>query len=176
MLRNIEIKARIEDQTALAATEARVARIADRGPEDLNQQDVFFHTPRGRLKLRIFDSGRGELIYYEREDQAGPKLSRYFCVPTNRPLEMRQMLTTSFGIRGIVNKRRRVYWVGDTRVHLDQVEGLGEFLELEVVLSAGQTPGDGQRKAEEIMDQLQIRKSDLIEGAYADLLRELGDR
>jgi len=172
--RNIEIKAKLSDRRSV---EKRVAGLADSGPETIRQEDVFFHTRRGRLKLRIVDARHGELIYYERADRRGPKLSSYIRVETNRPAEMRAALSNACGIRGIVRKRRRVYLVGNTRIHLDEVKGLGAFLELEVVLSARQSPRAGRRVAERLMRRLGIGKQSLIDGAYLDLiLRGAGRR
>lgn len=168
MANNVEIKARLADRRAV---EKRVAGLADFGPEDIRQQDVFFHTGRGRLKLRFLSARRGELIYYERADGRGPKLSSYVRVETNRPAEMEAALSQAFGVRGIVRKRRRVYLAGNTRIHLDEVENLGQFLELEVVLSGRQSPRQGRRIAERLMNRLGIKKKDLISCAYLDLLR-----
>jgi predicted adenylyl cyclase CyaB len=174
MPRNIEIKARIADRRSV---EKRVARLADSGPEAIRQRDVFFHTRRGRLKLRIFDARHGELIYYERADRRGPMLSSYIRVETKRPAEMQAALSKAFGVRGIVRKRRRLYLVGNTRIHLDDVEGLGQFLELEMVLSGRQSPRAGRRVAERLMNRLGISKKSLLDGAYLDLiLRGAGRR
>ncbi|MFN2187221.1 MAG: CYTH domain-containing protein, partial [Candidatus Promineifilaceae bacterium] len=79
-------------------------------------------------------------------------------------------LESALGIRGIVRKRRWLYWVGNTRLHLDIVEGLGAFVELEVVLSTGQRIEEGEAIATSLMERLGISKGDLIEGAYIDLL------
>jgi predicted adenylyl cyclase CyaB len=167
MARNVEIKARL---VAPDTVERRAADLADAGPEELHQEDIFFHTRRGRLKLRVFGPRRGELIYYERIDRRGPKLSSYVRVALAHPAEMRAALSKALGVWGIVRKRRRVYLARNTRIHLDEVEGLGKFLELEVVLSGGQTPRQGQRTAERLMYRLGIHKKDLISGAYLDLL------
>jgi predicted adenylyl cyclase CyaB len=167
MSKNIEIKARIRDRNAL---EARVLRIADSGPEEIAQEDVFFNTKRGRLKLRIFNENDGELIYYERENQAGARLSIYSRVVTDRPRDMQEMLSSACGVQGIVRKQRRVYLAGNTRIHLDTVEGLGDFLELEVVLSTDQEPSAGQKLAEQLMNRLRIQQTDLVECAYLDLI------
>lgn len=166
MPRNIEIKARI---TNLAATESLARAIADQGPFDLDQDDTFFACPNGRLKLREFSAEKGELIFYTRPDVAGPKLSEYVIVPTSSPKAMRDLLERALSIVGRVRKRRRVYLVWNTRIHLDQVEGLGCFLELEVVLSDSQTEGDGQATAKGLLSKLNIPEKDLIEGAYLDL-------
>jgi predicted adenylyl cyclase CyaB len=165
--RNIEIKARIADQRAV---EKRVASLAGSGPEEIRQRDVFFQTRRGRLKLRIFHARHGELIYYERADRRGPKLSTYVRAETNRPSAVQAALSRACGVRGIVEKRRRVYLVGKTRIHLDDVAGLGTFLELEVVLSPREKAREGQRIAERLMKRLGIRKQSLVDCAYLDLI------
>ncbi|MEJ2147440.1 MAG: class IV adenylate cyclase, partial [Acidobacteriota bacterium] len=131
MARNVEIKARVADPREL---ESRVREIADKGPFDLAQDDTFFACAHGRLKLRELASERGELIFYLREDKAGPRISEYSIVPTSRPAELRLALSDALGVIGRVRKRRRLYLAGNTRIHLDEVEGLGSFLELEVVL------------------------------------------
>lgn len=169
MARNIEIKARVSD---LGKLEARVREIADRGPFELRQDDTFFATHSGRLKLRAFEEGNGELIFYRREDAAGPRLSEYSVVPTSRPRELRLLLEQALGITGRVRKRRRVYLAGNTRVHLDQVEGLGCFLELEVVLSDSQSIAEGEAVARGLMSRLGVTEASLIDGAYIDLLRK----
>jgi len=77
---------------------------------------------------------KGELIYYERADQEGPKHSEYHLARTHDPENLKTVLSMAFGIRGVVVKSRYLFMVGQTRIHLDDVEGLGQFIELEVVL------------------------------------------
>ncbi len=166
---NIEIKALVHDMTRL---KAQVTAISDTAGEHIPQEDIFFHSPHGRLKLRILAPDRGQLIYYDRPDQTGPKQSDYFITNTAEPETLTDVLSRTYGIRGIVRKIRWLYWIGDTRIHLDQVEGLGPFLEFEVVLADGQTIQDGQAIAAELMSRLNIADSDLIDGAYIDLLEQ----
>ena len=167
MPRNVEIKARVEDLDALRR---RVDSFADSGPLCLEQDDVFFHVDRGRLKLRSFSASEGELIYYERDDSPAPKESTYSISPTRDPDSLREVLGQALGVRGRVRKTRIVFFVGQTRVHLDRVEGLGEFLELEVVLEDGQSVENGRSIARDLLDRLQIDDSDLVATAYIDLL------
>lgn len=94
MPRNIEIKAHVADIEALAAI---VAAIADQGPIEIIQDDTFFKCDAGRLKLRAFDTGNGELIFYRRNDQTGPKESFYVRSPTAAPGSMRQALSLAYG-------------------------------------------------------------------------------
>jgi len=167
MARNIEIKARVRN---IAELTSKVAAIADSGPTEIVQDDTFFNCAAGRLKLRAFPDGRGELIFYRRADQHGPKESFYLISPTLSPGSLREVLSLAYEQSGSVEKRRTLFLVGRTRVHLDQVRGLGEFLELEVVLSDGEPPEAGIAEAHALMDQLGINPSQLIEGAYVDLL------
>lgn len=172
MATNIEIKARIHDPEKL---KAKVAAISDTAGERIRQKDIFFHAPQGRLKLRILDTGRGQLIYYERPDNAGPKQSDYFISRTHEPDTLADVLSRTYGVRGVVRKERWLFWIGNTRIHLDEVENLGSFLEFEVVLKDGQTVQQGQAIAAELMARLGIAESDLIDGAYIDLLeRKIG--
>ncbi len=167
MARNVEIKARIESVEALAA---KVAGLADQGPIEILQDDTFFACERGRLKLRAFSATEGQLIFYRRPDQAGPKESFFVISPTASPDSLREALSSGYGQAGRVRKHRTLYVVGRTRVHLDRVENLGHFLELEVVLSDGERSERGVEEAHTLMAALGISPAQLIEGAYVDLL------
>lgn len=169
MARNIEIKARIADRAAL---EQRVAQLADAGPTPIAQDDTFFHCASGRLKLRRFADGQGELIAYQRDDASGPKLSDYRRTPTGDPDGLRETLARACGVRGRVVKQRTLYLAGPTRIHLDAVEGLGDFLELEVVLRDDETPEHGQAVARDLLAVLAIEPSQLLALAYIDLLEQ----
>ena len=167
MARNAEIKAHARDltrQTQLAAA------LATREPEELRQVDTFFEVPTGRLKLREFGDGSGELIQYQRPDDTGTAVSSYERVPTRACDELKTALANALGVRAVVKKERLVHHAGRTRIHLDRVEGLGEFLELEVVLEPGESLEHGAAEARELMQQLEIAEEDLVATAYVDLL------
>ena len=164
---NIEIKARVRN---IEETRRRAEDLSDAPVEVIRQEDIFFNTPQGRLKLRLLAEGRGQLIYYTRPDQEGPKRSDYHISHTSDPLNLKRVLELAYGIRGVVRKTRYLYLVGQTRVHLDDVEGLGQFMELEVVMGEGQSDAEGQAIAEALMASLGVNKTDLLEGAYLDLL------
>jgi len=169
MARNIEIKARIE---SIEVTAARAAALADQGPIEMLQDDTFFTCERGRLKLRAFSAMAGQLIFYQRPDQTGPKESFFIIAPTSSPDALRETLSLAYGQAGRVRKHRTLYRVGRTRVHLDRVENLGHFLELEVVLSEDEPLGPGVEEAHTLMAALGIAPAQLIEGAYVDLLAQ----
>jgi adenylate cyclase len=169
MPRNVEIKARLREPRR---TLDLVRKLAGTGETLIEQEDTFFPVPRGRMKVRRFSGGRGELIVYDRPDRAGPRSSDYHVVPTDRPDELREALATALGEAGTVRKRRRLYLTGQTRIHLDEVEGLGRFLELEVVLRPGQPAGEGEREARRLMRRLGVEEEDLVPRSYVDLLRD----
>jgi predicted adenylyl cyclase CyaB len=169
MPRNVEIKAHIGSVEALAS---RAQAIADTGPTEILQDDTFFHCPNGRLKLRAFSESTGELIFYQRPNQTGPKESFYVISKTASPNSLREALSLAYGQAGRVRKHRTLFIAGRTRIHLDRVEGLGDFLELEVVLSDDESPEAGVHTARELLARLGISPQQLIEGAYIDLLRQ----
>lgn len=169
MATNIEIKARIPD---FATLQQRVEALSDTPVKVLDQEDTFFDTPQGRLKLRELAPNLGYLIYYERPDASGPKASNYFLSKTEEPDTLKTALTKALSVRGVVRKRRLLYMIGNTRIHLDQVEGLGTYLEFEVVLQSDQTLEHGEAIANDLMARLGIQASDLVQGAYIDLLEK----
>jgi len=164
---NVEIKAILRNRSA---AEVIAARLSDTPPKRLGQEDIFFDCDGARLKLRILGRKRGELIRYERSDVAGLRSSRYSIARTSDPAVLREILSQTLGITGVVRKTRTVYLVGQTRIHIDQVEGLGNFLELEVVLRPGQTEAEGKAVAEELLTNFRIKEQQLVGGAYVDLL------
>lgn len=171
MARNIEIKARVD---GLEALELDVAMLADDGPFDIEQDDTFFHCERGRLKLRVLSDRSGELIWYRRPDCSGPKESFYIRTPAAEPDSLREALALACGERARVRKHRTVYMAGRTRIHLDRVEGLGDYMELEVALDDGEAPQAGFDEARSLMEQLGINGDSLVDSAYVDLIERGG--
>jgi predicted adenylyl cyclase CyaB len=167
MERNVEIKARIESIDSILPV---AAALAD-GPQiDIFQDDTFFSCPHGRLKLRVFSETDGEVIFYQRPDVAGPKESSYIVSPTHSPGTLRKALSLAFGQVGRVRKHRTFLMIGRTRIHLDRVEDLGEFLEIEVVLSEGELVEAGVSIAWELLGKLGVSSEQLVNEAYVDLL------
>jgi adenylate cyclase class IV len=165
--RNVEIKARVDSIDVLLP---RARALAGGEPQHLAQDDTFFHVPHGRLKLRQFGDGSAELIHYHRPDTGDAKLSDYVRTPVPEPASLRWALERALGTRGRVIKQRVVLLVGATRIHLDRVDGLGEFIELEVVLRDHQSEREGAVIAEQLMHELGLANAPRIAGAYLDLL------
>lgn len=167
MARNVEIKARARDARRLRGS---IETLPVSSREVLLQEDTFFRAGPGRLKLRRFDADLGQLIRYGRADEKGPKVSSYSILETNHPDAVLRSLSNRYEIQGIVRKSREVYIVGQTRIHLDKVEGLGSFVEFEYVLDEGQDAEEGKEFIKALMARLGIGEEDLVEGAYIDLL------
>lgn len=142
--------------------------------QHLIQVDTFFRVPRGRLKLRVLDPQRGELIGYSRPDREGPKLSTYHRLPTGTPGRLLELMSRALGVRGVVEKSREVLLLGRTRIHLDEVRGLGSFLELEVILDRTFSPERGEALARDLLGKLGVPREALVSGAYIDLLERGG--
>jgi adenylate cyclase class IV len=162
MSRNIEIKAQVESHSAVRQ---RLAALPTHSEHEILQTDTFFNVTRGRLKLREFADGNGELLFYERTDQLGPKLSRYDRIPCQTPEILRQALTAALGVRGVIKKRRTVLLIDNIRVHL-------AFVELEVVLNDTDDLESGEAAAAHLLSVLRIAEHQLVAEAYIDLLEK----
>ena len=164
---NVEVKAIHRNRERV---EIAVAKLSDKGPEWIEQEDYFFPCEGARLKLRVLAPNRGELIRYEREDRAEARCSRYLIAHTSDPTVLAEILSRAMGQIGVVKKKRTLYLVGQTRVHLDQVERLGDFLELEVVLRPNQSEAEGKQVADSLLAHLSIARQDIMAEAYIDML------
>lgn len=165
MARNIEIKARIDSIDALLP---RARALADGDAQRLEQDDQFFAVPHGRLKLRRFADGSAELIHYHRPDGTEARASDYVRAPVADPDALALALGRANGLLGRVRKQRWLLLAGQTRIHLDRVEGLGDFMELEVVLRQGQSDAEGQAIAEALMQALGMGQAERLGGSYLD--------
>ncbi len=170
MPRNLEIKARLSDPgKALVAAQGLGATSMG----VLHQCDTYFDVPRGRLKLREFGDGTAELISYHREEDSDQRESNFHLYRTQNPAALKEVLAAVLGVRAVVRKKRTLYLHGKSRIHIDEVESLGNFVEFEV-------PSDGSREeASETMKLLlkefQIAQGDFIRCSYVDLLLRKGD-
>jgi len=164
---NIEIKARVDDFNSL---QHKTEQLSDTPCQVIPQEDTFFNCSQGRIKLRELAPDRGQVVYYLRQDVTGPKHSEYKIFETNDPAGLKMILAEAYGVRGVVTKVRYLYMTGQTRIHLDDVKGLGKFMELEVVLRPDQSDAEGQAIAENLMHRLGIQEGDLIDTAYMDLM------
>jgi homotetrameric cytidine deaminase len=165
--RNIEIKARDADP-------ARTLELAlGLGATDngvISQRDTYFARARGRLKLREQEPGEDELIEYRRADETGARTSSYRRVPVGAPAELREALDAALGTLVVVAKRRRLLLLDNVRIHLDEVEGLGSFMELEAVAAPDSDLAAEHDQVARLRGQLEIGDEALVGDSYSDLL------
>jgi homotetrameric cytidine deaminase len=166
--RNVELKAH-DDDPGRTLERALAAGAQDRGL--LRQRDTYFAVPRGRLKLREQEPGGATLIAYERPDDASERVSSYQLVSVEEPDAMHAALAAANGVLTVVDKRRRLLlWDDTVRIHLDGVNGLGTFLELEAVADPGSDLSRERAQVARLRELLEIGDDALREGSYADAL------
>jgi adenylate cyclase class IV len=163
---NLELKVRCPD---LAAARETVRGFAS-GPTVEVQTDTFFRVPHGRLKLRQIAGQEAVLIWYDRPDRGEARLSTYRLVPVPDPGQLGVTLTAALGVRGAVRKRREIYLWHNVRIHLDEVEQLGSFIEFEAVLTSAEDIPVSRERLEHLYRVLGVSPADHLAAAYADLL------
>jgi cytidine deaminase len=165
---NVELKARHADLEAAAARCVALGA-ADEGV--LEQRDTFFAARRGRMKLREIDGAMSELLVYERSDDPEPAESAYQRVQVLDPAELSDALQAALGSPlVVVSKRRRLFLFEGVRIHLDQVDGLGTFIEFEGVLPDAGDLDAARAKVARLRGELGVQDADLVSVGYADLL------
>src|SRR4051794_8194198 len=157
MAKNIEIKAKCND---LAAARRGAKRVGARRVGVLHQVDTYFHVARGRLKLREIRGGGAELIWYVRQNRAAARESNYALVAVEEPGPLKRALAAALGVRSVVRKRRELWMYENVRIHLDEVEGLGRFIEFEAVMSKRKSPVVSRRRLNVLCVALGVRQKD----------------
>ncbi len=164
--RNIEFKA-IDPDPARSAKACAALGAVDEGW--LRQTDTYFEVRQGYLKLRE-ENDHAWLIYYERPVQAVARESRYMLVDVSEPKAMKDALAAALGVRIAVEKTRHLFLIGNVRIHLDQVVGLGEFIEVEAVAESGSDLTSERRFVGELQSALGITREQIVEWGYAERL------
>ena len=168
---NVEIKARCSNHQTIR--EILHTRHADcRGTD--HQIDTYFKVNHGRFKLREGNI-ENALIYYEREDQEGPKQSSVTLVPTTPGSPLKALFTQALGILMVVEKRRDIYFIDNVKFHLDKVEGLGTFVEIEAI-DYDVTIGSERllTQCHTFLALFNIQPDQMIAVSYSDLLLSAG--
>jgi adenylate cyclase class IV len=176
---NFEFKARLQ---SFARIHSILAQHKISLAATLRQTDTYYHVKNGRLKLREIANETAQLIFYQRHDQAEIKRSDYLIAAVTSAGALREVLAAAFGIRAVIKKTRELYLLPRKfglysgraapdliRLHLDSVEGLGHFLEIEVILKDGETSQIAEDEANIWLREFDIAPEDLLAGSYADL-------
>jgi predicted adenylyl cyclase CyaB len=165
---NLEIKARCADLDGLRR---RVRALATDYVGVDRQVDTYFCTATGRLKLRESSLSGGQLVPYRRADVTGPRRSDYRVIPVPDPAGTCELLAELLGVHRVVRKEREIFLYRNVRIHLDRVEGLGSFMELEAVFDGSpEAEPEQQAMVDRLMAELGVRSDDLVPSSYEALL------
>ncbi len=168
--RLLELKARVKDLVQAEAWCTQHATFIS----EVQQEDTYLRVGEGRLKLRAVEGkDEGTLIYYQREDRPDPKRSRVSLLPVADAPGLLGLLREALGLFVEVRKRRRIFRWGEVQVHLDEVDGLGTFLEFERMIDSDAEVGRAEAEFAELRRSLQIFEKDLVAGSYSDMVLEL---
>jgi predicted adenylyl cyclase CyaB len=164
---NVEIKARCRNPEQIR--HYLLANNADfKGTDE--QVDTYFNVQHGRLKLR---EGRIEnnLIFYERKNESGPRNSHFHLVKVEDAKGLREVLSKSSGVKVVVKKRREIYYIDNVKFHIDEIPGLGSFVEIEAGNILADLPDEELRKqCQYFIDAFEIQEEDFVENSYSDML------
>jgi len=165
MPRNLELKARISSVPD-AVNVAR--RIGAKAKSILHQHDIYYKIPCGRLKLRIINNRSAELIFYNRPNKKGSRSSNYFILPVSNLKLTNEFYTAVFGQKIVVEKNRRLFLYKNSRIHIDEVRGLGSFIEFEVLVKYGDM--QARKLFKLLCKEFEIKRTDTIASSYSDML------
>ena len=169
-IKNFEFKARVRD------LEKYEEKLWTQSPTFLgldHQIDTYFNAPHGRLKLREGDI-ENALIHYEREDSTGLKESHIILYQHQPSEALKCILIKQFGIKVIVDKSRKIYFIDNIKFHFDKVEGLGTYIEVEAIDDQNAfTLEELKAQCYRYFDFFGLKEEDLIDKSYSDLLLEL---
>jgi predicted adenylyl cyclase CyaB len=171
-LRNIELKARLDNWDRAREI---AQQIATAYPGVERQVDTYFNCPQGRLKLREIEGRMAQLIWYSRADQSNPKPSDYYLAPVADPKKIKAILSSAFGVKAVVDKRREIFLAENVRIHLDEVAGLGRFIEFEAVLGPDADEASGYAALKGLKEQFSIPDSALLSGSYGEMFLGIED-
>jgi adenylate cyclase, class 2 len=156
---NVEFKARIDD---MESVRARLRTLSPRELGTDHQRDTYFEVPSGRLKLR--EGGiEKSLIFYRRPNKAETRESHVVYATLEDPAELRAVLAAALPVLGVVEKAREIFYVGETKIHLDRVEQHGAFLEVEA---------PSREEADRFFKFFGLKSESLEGRSYADFARK----
>ena len=166
---NVEIKARCNNP-------GRIRQLLEEQEADFkgtdHQTDTYFEVPEGRLKLRQ-GSIEQNLIYYQRPDSASPKASNINLVSAEHPKELHQLLTNALPTLVVVEKKREIYFIDNVKFHIDEVEQLGNFVEIEAIDEDGSVGNEKlHAQCQKYLSLFDIQEEDLVAESYSDMLIE----
>jgi homotetrameric cytidine deaminase len=167
-MRNVELKASDPDP---ARTLELALKLGASDEGEISQRDTYFGGSRARVKLREQTPGEDELIAYRRPDGDDAKVSDYLRVEVTDAAALKEALDAAYGTKVVVAKKRRLLLWENVRIHLDDVEGLGAYMELEGLVD-GDDDGPARERVQRLREALEIEDANLVSGSYSDLLAD----
>jgi len=167
-MKNIEIKVKVNSfDNIIKSLEELGASYKGR----IKQVDTYYNCQSGRLKIREINNKQAELIYYQRPNKKSSKISQYGLIRLDTKMlpNYKNIFKKSLGEKVIVKKIRKLWIYQNTRIHLDRVQGLGNFIELETVIN-GHDYRKLQRKHQKIIEALQLMRFKVQSKSYSDLI------
>ena len=165
MPKNLEIKSKVHNKShVLSVVKALNAQCKG----IMHQTDTYFCVQQGRLKLREIDIYQSELIYYNRIEEAHQRLSRFEVYSVENPQYLKEILQQALGVKAIVQKKRLLYMFDSTRIHIDEVAGLGTFLEFEI--PANNSIDEAEQLLNLLILKFGIKEGDFLNNSYMDLI------
>lgn len=166
---NVEIKAKCTDPE-FVRNYLQTNKAEYKGQDE--QTDTYFNVSNGRLKLREGNI-ENNLIWYDRANQAGPKNSHFHLVKIADAKALKEVLTKSSGIKVVVKKKRHIYYIQNVKFHIDEVPGLGSFVEIEAGnILADLNQAELKAQCDFYMKELHVYAEDIIDVSYSDMLLE----
>jgi len=163
--RNLEIKVKFDD---ISLAERIAVEVGAELKDDFIQIDTYFKVGDGRLKMREFNTGGAELIFYRRDETSDKRWSDYRVLKVHNADELKVLLSEALGVDVIVEKKRKVFLYKNARIHIDEVKELGNFIEFEVIDDGGDVDG----LMEFLIDKFSLRGSEFVKVSYSDLLKQ----
>jgi homotetrameric cytidine deaminase len=167
-MRNVELKSSDPDP---ARTLELALKLGASDEGEISQRDTYFGGSRARVKLREQTPGEDELIAYRRPDGDDAKVSDYLRVEVTDAAALKEALDAAYGTKVVVAKKRRLLLWENVRIHLDDVEGLGAYMELEGLVD-GDDDGPARERVQRLREALEIEDANLVSGSYSDLLAD----
>lgn len=167
---NLELKAKVAESSTLRqiAEDIGATYIAT-----MHQEDTYFYTTKGRLKLRVINDDKAELIFYDRDEKTNYRLSEYQIYPVAEKELMKKILQQAYGIRSVIKKQGQLFIYKNCRIHLDKVDGLGHFLEFEVMLDKSDNNHiQNEDTMKFLADKFSSQFLRIIQVSYSDLLEK----
>ena len=171
MRKNLEIKVRIKNTDKVRKLAKEFCKGKKHETLIQKQEDIYYKVKKGRLKLRIIDSKKGNLIHYYRGNKELKRVSEYTIAETYTPAAMDSILGSLFGKLVTVKKTREIFITDNTRIHIDSVNGLGKFLEFEVIFNS---LAKAKKEMKKLIEYFMLDEKQFIKVSYSDLLLRKG--